>query len=146
MPRVHDADAGRHALPRVREPTHEGDAGAAAFGGSNAPATLALIGLNVLVFLAEVASGSGGLASTGGTVLTNFGLQGQAVAEGEWYRLISGAFLHAGFIHIAFNMFLLFILGRLLEPAIGTPRFLALYFASLLAGSFGALPLTGPLG
>ena len=42
-------------------------------------------------------------------------------------------------------MFLLFFLGRLLEPAIGTPRFVALYFASLFAGSFGALALTTPL-
>ncbi len=106
--------------------------GAAAFGGAGAPATLVLIGLNVLAFLVEVAAGSGGLSSTGGSVVLDFGLQGRAVADGEWYRLLSGGFLHAGFIHIAFNMFLLFILGRILEPAIGTPRFLALYFASLL--------------
>jgi membrane associated rhomboid family serine protease len=116
-----------------------------AFGGTNAPATIVLIALNVLVFLAEVAGGSGGLASTSGSVVVDFGLQGKSVADGEWYRLLSGAFLHAGFIHIAFNMFLLFILGRILEPAIGTPRFLFLYFASLLAGSFGALALTSPL-
>jgi membrane associated rhomboid family serine protease len=42
-------------------------------------------------------------------------------------------------MHIGFNMLILFFLGRLLEPALGTPRFLVLYFASLLAGSFGAL-------
>ena len=42
-------------------------------------------------------------------------------------------------MHIGFNMLLLFFLGRLLEPALGTPRFVALYFASLLAGSLGAL-------
>ena len=41
-------------------------------------------------------------------------------------------------------MFALFILGRLLEPAIGTPRFVALYFASLFAGAFGAIALTNP--
>src|SRR5215204_6489716 len=50
--------------------------------------------------------------------------------------------LHAGILHIAFNMFALYILGTLLEPGIGTPRFLAVYFVSLLAGSFGALVIT----
>jgi membrane associated rhomboid family serine protease len=119
--------------------------GPAAFGGTAAPATFILIGLNVIAFLAEVAGGSGGLTTVGGSVLVDFGLQGQGVADGEWYRIVTGAFLHAGFIHIAFNMFLLFVLGRILEPAIGTPRFLFLYFASLLAGSFGALALTDPL-
>ena len=54
---------------------------------------------------------------------------------------MTGGFLHASLFHIGFNMLLLFFLGRLLEPALGTPRFLALYFASLLAGSFGALLL-----
>ena len=63
------------------------------------------------------------------------------MAEGEWYRLVTSGFLHASLIHIGFNMLLLFFLGRLLEPAIGTPRFVALYFASLLGGSFGALLL-----
>jgi len=66
-------------------------------------------------------------------------LFGPAVAEGEWYRLVTSGFLHVSIIHIGFNMFLLLFLGRLLEPALGTPRFLALYFASLLAGSLGAL-------
>jgi membrane associated rhomboid family serine protease len=61
----------------------------------------------------------------------------------EYYRLLSAGFLHFGIIHIAFNMFLLFQLGRLLEPAIGRIRFGLLYFASLFAGSFGALVLSG---
>jgi membrane associated rhomboid family serine protease len=119
--------------------------GPAALGGTAAPATFVLIGLNVLAFLAEVAGGSGGLTTVSGSVVVDFGLQGLGVADGEWYRIVTGAFLHAGFIHIAFNMFLLFVLGRMLEPAIGTPRFVLLYFASLLAGSFGALALTDPL-
>jgi membrane associated rhomboid family serine protease len=77
-------------------------------------------------------------------VVRNFALLGNGVAEGEWYRLITGGFLHAGALHILFNMFALFVVGRVIEPGIGTPRFLALYFASLLAGAFGALLLTHP--
>ena len=114
-------------------------------GFAGAPATYVLIALNVAAFLAEIAGGTGGLSTVSGSVVFDFGLQGLGVADGEWYRIVTGAFLHAGFIHIAFNMFLLFVLGRMLEPAIGTPRFLFLYFASLLAGSFGALALTDPI-
>jgi membrane associated rhomboid family serine protease len=108
-------------------------------GGSAFPATYVLIAINVIVFLAEIASGSGGLGEQRGSLVVDFGLYGPFVAEGEWYRLVTSGFLHASFIHIGFNMILLFFLGRLLEPALGTPRFLVLYFASLLAGSFGAL-------
>lgn len=102
------------------------------------PATMALIAINVVVYLVEVASSHGGFEPTGHFVF-NYSLYGPSVAEGEWYRLITSGFLHASLIHIGFNMLLLFLLGRLLEPALGTPRFLALYFASLLAGSFGVM-------
>lgn len=119
--------------------------GALGPGRYDSPATYVLIGLNVLAYLAEIAGGAGGLSSaTSSSVISDFGLRGVSVAEGEWYRLLTGGFLHAGLFHIGFNMFALFILGRLLEPAIGTPRFLALYFASLFAGAFGALALTNP--
>jgi len=120
----------------VRNPTGTPGAGVT-------PATYALIAINVVVFLIEIANGAGGLFREGQITqfVADFSLFGPSVAEGEWYRLLTSGFLHAGIIHIGFNMFLLLILGRLLEPALGTPRFLALYFASLLAGSFGALVL-----
>jgi membrane associated rhomboid family serine protease len=109
-------------------------------GFSRFPATYVLIAINVVVFLVEIAQGSGGLfTKQGGRFVEDLGLYGPSVAEGEWYRLVASGFLHASFLHIGFNMLLLYFLGRLLEPALGTPRFLVLYFASLLAGSFGAL-------
>ncbi len=108
---------------------------------SSAPATFVLIALNAAAFLAEIASGSGGLAINGSSVVREFGLYGPLVAESEWYRLLTGGFLHASLIHIGFNMFALFFLGRILEPSIGTPRFLAVYFSSLFGGAFGALLL-----
>jgi membrane associated rhomboid family serine protease len=118
--------------------------GGGATGFAQAPATFVLIGLNVVAYLIEIAAGAGGLNNPGGSVINDFALRGVSVAEGEWYRLVSGGFLHASLWHIGFNMLLLFFLGRLLEPALGTGRFLALYFASLLAGAFGALILTDP--
>ncbi len=66
----------------------------------------------------------------------------QFIEQGEWYRLVSGGFVHFGLLHIAMNMYLLFQLGRMLEPALGSTRFALVYFASLLGGSAGALLLT----
>jgi membrane associated rhomboid family serine protease len=109
---------------------------------SRAPATFILIALNVAVFVAEIATGSGGFEANGSSLVFEFGLFGPLVAGGEWYRLFTSAFLHAGLIHIAGNMILLYFLGRLLEPGIGTPRFVATYLVSLFAGSFGALLLS----
>jgi membrane associated rhomboid family serine protease len=106
-----------------------------------APAAYALIAINVVAFIAEVGAG-GSIRSGGGSLTFDGALNGPAVADGEWYRVVTAGFLHAGIIHLAFNMFALYILGTLLEPGIGTPRFLAIYFVSLLAGSFGALLLT----
>jgi membrane associated rhomboid family serine protease len=114
-------------------------------GFQGAPATFVLIGLNVVAFLIEIATGAGGLSRSSGPLVDDFGLRGVSVADGEWYRLITGGFLHAGLIHIGFNMFALYVIGQLLEPALGTLRFVALYVASLLAGAFGALLLTDPL-
>ncbi len=61
------------------------------------------------------------------------------VAEGEWYRLITGGFLHSGLLHLAFNMYFIWMFGQLLEPSLGRLRFGLLYFVSLLGGSIGAL-------
>jgi membrane associated rhomboid family serine protease len=115
--------------------------GAVAPSRHDAPATYVLIALNVAAYLAEIAGGGGGLSPGTSSVLIDFGLFGPSVAEGEWYRLLTSGFLHASIFHVGFNMFALYFLGRILEPGIGTPRFVALYFASLLAGSFGALLL-----
>jgi membrane associated rhomboid family serine protease len=117
--------------------------GAATFGGSvAAPATFALIAINVAVYLAQIGTGHGGVETNTSSLITEFGLFGPSVAEGEWYRLFTSAFIHGGLIHIGSNMLVLYFLGRLLEPAIGTPRFLVVYLVSLFAGSLGALLLS----
>lgn len=116
--------------------------GAAAYSSDATPSvTYFLIGVNLLFFLADLASGSGGL-SRSGQLSSDLGLFGPAVGDGEWYRLITSGFMHAGLIHIGFNMFALYILGPILEPALGHLRFAALYLASLLAGSLGVMLLS----
>jgi len=63
-------------------------------------------------------------------------------AEGDWYRLVTSGFLHFGVIHLAFNMLLLYQLGQLLERSLDRAKFVLLYAACLLGGSFGVLLIT----
>jgi membrane associated rhomboid family serine protease len=64
------------------------------------------------------------------------------VADGEYYRLVSAAFIHFGALHIAFNMYALYLLGGALERYAGSLRFGIIYLLSALTGSLGALILT----
>ena len=110
--------------------------------GADAPMlTYILIGICVVVQIGGTAGGGSitGSGLGGSTLLTEGALSRAAIADGEYWRLITAGFLHAGFLHLLFNMFSLYILGTMLEPAIGRVRFALIYFVSLLAGSFGAL-------
>jgi membrane associated rhomboid family serine protease len=123
--------------------------------------TMALIGLNVFVFAAELALG-GTLSGTSnwiydhGVLVANGIYQNGSlqqvpstgpyaaigtvgVQNGEWWRLITSGFLHYGFLHIGLNMFSLYFAGSILEQVIGHWRFLLLYVVSGIAGSAGAL-------
>ncbi|MDX6692049.1 MAG: hypothetical protein QOG15_3506 [Solirubrobacteraceae bacterium] len=100
--------------------------------------TYALIAINVIVYLAQIAT-SGHLNGDSGTVFQHGALYGPLVAHGDWWRVVSAGFLHASPLHIAFNMYFLWYLGTLLEPAIGKWRFGALYVVSLVGGSLGVM-------
>jgi membrane associated rhomboid family serine protease len=110
--------------------------------GTGALVTKTLIGVNVAVFLISIAQGSGGFQPAQ-SFINRWALNGFEVSQGEWYRLITSAFLHASVIHIAFNMLMLWWFGQALEGALGRARFLGVYFVSALAGSAGALLLSG---
>ncbi len=103
--------------------------------------TYALIATNVIAFVATAASG-GGVDGRGGTVFGNGVLYGPAVEAGDWWRIVTAGFLHGGLLHLAFNMYFLYFLGTMLEPAIGKLRFALIYFVALVGGSFGALLLS----
>jgi len=106
--------------------------------------TFALIAINVLAYLGE----------EGQLTLSGTSIHGPLIEEGilyrygvgvehQYWRLVTSGFLHENLLHIAFNMYLLYLLGMMLEPALGSVKFAAIYFTSLLAGSFGALFATG---
>ena len=105
--------------------------------------SLALIGLNVLVFLIGFGVPDLNLRF-GNLAIARNGFELIGVAEGEYYRLITAAFLHANLIHILFNMFALAQLGPTLEQALGRARFLALYLLSALGGSVLSYWLSSP--
>ena len=128
--------------------------------------TMTLIGINVAVYLVELAIGGGvdgtnnwiydhgvlfangayehaklfGTAAPG--VAIPAGLTPAGVDHGEWWRLITAAFLHYGPLHLGMNMFSLFFVGSILEQVVGPWRFLLLYLVAGLAGSAGALVVT----
>src|SRR5450432_1912341 len=83
--------------------------------------TYTLIALNVLAFLTEQGQFSLFGTNIHGTVIDEGVLYRAAIAEGhQYWRLVSSAFLHENFIHIGFNMYLLYLLGTMLEPGIGS--------------------------
>jgi membrane associated rhomboid family serine protease len=105
--------------------------------------TYALIAINIAVFLTEEGQFSLFGSNIHGPVIEKGWLDRYDIAtNNQYYRLISSAFLHENFLHIGFNMYLLYLLGMMLEPAIGSLRFGVIYFTSLFAGSFGALVAT----
>ena len=102
--------------------------------------TFALIAVNVLVFLAERGQLTLGGSTVHGRVFEEGVLYRYGIAvEHQYWRLLTSGFLHENLFHIGVNMYILYWLGSMLEPALGSVKFAAIYFTSLLVGSFGAL-------
>ena len=109
------------------------------YEGQGALVTKILIGINVLVFMLNLAQGSS-LTQVSGSLFVRGALYVPGgLDQGEWYRLITAAFLHASIIHLGMNMLVLWFIGGPVEQAIGRGRFLAVYIVSGLAGSAGAI-------
>ncbi len=122
--------------------------------------TMTLIGINVAIFVAVLLTTRDPGALTGSVTDAHlrFGLSREVLAQqiawqssegvfvtepDGWYRLVTSGFMHFGVLHVAFNMYFLYALGRMLEPAMGRVQYLMLYFASLLGGSLGVILIGG---
>ncbi|HEY1978238.1 MAG TPA: rhomboid family intramembrane serine protease [Candidatus Baltobacteraceae bacterium] len=120
--------------------------------------TRLLIILNVIGYLWEVSVAGPGAFSLGGgnmeRVLVDGSLipaavrgaqcSGVFIQGGEWWRIFTGAFLHAGLIHIGVNMISLYSLGRFIEYAMGSWRMLLVYLASIVFSGLGIVYLSAP--
>jgi membrane associated rhomboid family serine protease len=100
--------------------------------------TYALVAINVGVFLLELLAG-GQINGTGNALYENGVLFGPAVADGDWWRLVTAMFLHYGLIHLGMNMLVLWLIGPPLEDYFGHWRYALVYLVAGLAGSAGAL-------
>ena len=113
--------------------------------GDTSAVSIALVVANVALFLLGLGLGADSLraqlANITGPVLLSASGETAGVATGEYYRLITAAFLHAGVVHLLLNMFALAALGPQLETALGRTRFAALYLLSALGGSTAAFLL-----
>jgi len=151
---LRQAAVGQQCVECVREAGQGTRPARTAFGGrpvAGAVVTWTLVGVNVLLFLVELAKPSLG---------TDWGLLGyapftaggpvQGIAAGQWYRLITSAFLPPatglgglGFLDIVFNLWALVAVGPSLEQLLGRARFLTVYLLSALGGGV-AFFLIGP--
>lgn len=145
---MHQASVGFHCPECVRGATQQVHTMRSVRArAANPVVTTALVAMNVAIYV--VSSIGSGLAEPSFGVQVDFALIGRGlssagligVGEGEWYRLISGGFLHGGLLHLGFNMYVLWILGKQLEPALGQVAFAAVYVSSMLAGSLGVMVL-----
>jgi membrane associated rhomboid family serine protease len=102
--------------------------------------TKILLGLNVAIWLIGLAVGFQVLSARFALIeIALFDAEPIGVADGEWYRMLSAAFLHEQIWHLALNMYALWILGSMLEPVLGRWRFTALYLLSAIGGSAASL-------
>jgi membrane associated rhomboid family serine protease len=118
--------------------------------------TQVLIGVNLVIFVVTLLTISVRPSSQGGRALYEVfgdgGLSGDGQLVGflvpdEPWRLLTSGFLHAnalpfGLMHVGLNMWVLWVLGRFVEPALGRVRFLALYVTALLGGALGVVLLS----
>jgi membrane associated rhomboid family serine protease len=105
-------------------------------------ATTAILAVNVVVFALDAvlrASGAGSLLAGGAMVPA-------LVAQGEWWRLLTAVFLHAGLLHLALNSLGLYVFGSLIEQTLGTARFLAVYLVTGFAASAVSFTFGSPAG
>lgn len=105
--------------------------------GANRPVvTYVLIAINLAVFAVQWLLGVDGTS-------VRWGMWPVAIAvNGEWWRLITGAFLHGGLLHLALNMYVLFVIGAALERLLGHGRYIALYLVSALGGCVASYALS----
>ncbi len=103
-----------------------------------------LILLNVAVYAWTVVQAGSISENTDSALFDAWQLAPVQVGDGEWWRLVTAGFLHIGPLHIASNMFALWVLGRDLEKVLGRSRFLALYMISLIGGSTAVMIFNAP--
>jgi len=111
-----------------------GRPGATALG--RAPVTASVVAICIVLYV---------VSSSDPTLLDQVADWGALVHQGQWWRLFTAIFFHVDFLHIALDMVALWVIGRIVEPALGTWRYSALFLLSGLGGSVASYLLSSPL-
>jgi len=101
--------------------------------------TYGIIAINFLIFILMAVSNVNILAPTAKDIIRWGGNLPALTANGQWWRLITNVFVHIGLLHILFNMYGLFFVGRFLEPMLGKSRYIIAYFCAGLIASLVSL-------
>jgi membrane associated rhomboid family serine protease len=136
------ASVGHQCVDCIREGHQGARSPTGRFGGSVSSqprVTWVLMGLNILLYVVQLAHTS---------LETDWFLYGYGVAGGQWYRLLTSAFLPGsgglGLLDIAFNMWALWIVGPAMERVLGPVRYLAVYIASAIGGGVAYYFIASP--
>ncbi len=152
---MRDASVGFQCPECVAEGARSVRAPRTVFGGTvsarEGVVSKALIGLNVAAFLIMISTGDktskiyeyGVMLASGHNILLSDGSTVSGVADGAYWRLLTAAFLHEGILHIAFNMYALYLFGPLVERALGVKRFIAAYLTVAIGSSVFVYWLAG---
>jgi membrane associated rhomboid family serine protease len=112
-----------------------------------------LIVVNVIAYLWEVSVGGPGMLSAFGAPSSGMErvlaagalIPAEVLQDGQWWRILTGAFLHGGLLHIGVNMMSLWFLGRFIELAVGSWRMFLVYMFSLVVSGLGVVYFSNPL-
>lgn len=113
--------------------------------GRRAGVTSVLLVANIAMFLVEVLFGAAGGFRTGNEIVDLGALVPALVADGQYWRLFTAMFLHANLLHLAFNMYALYLFGNLIEQTLGTARFVLIYVLCGLLASITSFVFSDPL-
>lgn len=106
------------------------------------PVTIVLIAINVAAFLYELATGA--LTSDAALIRAGVLVPQLVLQDGQWWRIVTSAFLHAGYLHIGVNMFSLWVVGRFIESIAGSLRTFIIYAFSLVVSGIAVTFLSAP--
>ncbi|KIQ19364.1 rhomboid family intramembrane serine protease [Rhodococcus sp. MEB064] len=143
------ASVGQHCVDCVAAAASSVPRARTVAGGVSRPAstpvvTYALMALNILMF-ALTAAQAGGLSNQTSALFREWALVPLLVADGDLVRILGSGFLHSGIVHLAVNMFALYVIGRDCELVLGRARYLAVYLVALLGGAAAVMFLSNPL-
>jgi rhomboid protease GluP len=109
------------------------------FSKSNLYVTYAIIGINALVYLAMVYATKTVINFTAVDTIIWGANYAPLTLSGDWWRLLSSVFVHGGLIHIALNMYALYMAGTYLEPMLGKVKYISAYLCAGICASLTSL-------